>query len=103
MSETIKVRAKAFNGIVYVKALISHPMESGLRKNKKTGKKIPANHIQEVIARANGRLVMDAVWGGAFSRNPYLSFKYQGETGDIVKLMWVDNRGRNDSITYRVR
>jgi len=36
MSEsTIKVRARVKDGVAKVKCLISHPMETGLRKNKK--------------------------------------------------------------------
>lgn len=34
--KSIKIRAKAKNGVVTVKALISHKMETGLRKDKKT-------------------------------------------------------------------
>lgn len=32
-------------------ALMNHPMETGLRKDKKTGKMIPAHHIQKVAAK----------------------------------------------------
>ncbi len=49
---SIKVRAKVKKGEAKVKCLISHPMETGLRKDKKTGKLIPAHFIQEVELRA---------------------------------------------------
>jgi len=94
---SIKLRAKAKGGVVSVKALISHPMETGLRKDKKTGKKIPAHFIQEVSVKANGTEVMLAEWGPAVSKNPYLSFKYAGNAGDKVVLSWVDNTGKSDS------
>ena len=51
---TIKIRAKESKGIVTVKALIKHPMETGKRKNKKTGELIPPHYIQEVSGEANG-------------------------------------------------
>ena len=38
---TIKIRAKESNGVVTVKALMKHPMETGKRKDKKTGDNIP--------------------------------------------------------------
>ena len=41
-----------------VKALISHAMETGQRKDKKTGKKIPAHFIQEVTCSHNGNTVL---------------------------------------------
>jgi sulfur-oxidizing protein SoxZ len=103
MAKSIKLRAKAKNGIVTVKALMNHPMETGLRKDKKTGKLIPAHHIQEVMAKSGDSTVMNAVWGGAISKNPYLSFKYQGAKGDSLTLSWVDNKGGSDSITAKVK
>ncbi|MDH5361235.1 MAG: thiosulfate oxidation carrier complex protein SoxZ [Gammaproteobacteria bacterium] len=103
MAKTIKSRAKASGGEVTVKALISHPMETGLRKNKKTGKNFPAHFIQEVTASANGKQILVAEWGGAVSKNPYLSFKYSGKAGDKVTISWVDNKGEKDSATTSVR
>ncbi|MAQ73406.1 MAG: thiosulfate oxidation carrier complex protein SoxZ, partial [Gammaproteobacteria bacterium] len=43
---TIKIRARENNGSVTVKALIKHPMETGQRKNRKTGDLIPSQYIQ---------------------------------------------------------
>ena len=42
---TIKMRSKESNGVVTVKALIKHPMETGQRKNKKTGDMLSLIHI----------------------------------------------------------
>ena len=103
MAKSIKLRAKAKKGIVTVKALMSHPMETGLRKNKKTGKLIPAHHIQEVTAKVNDKLVLEGLWGGAISKNPYLSFKYPGAKGDTLTLSWVDNKGQSDSASTTVK
>ena len=95
---TIKIRAKVKDGITTVKALISHTMETGLRKDKKTGKKIPAHHITEVTAAHNGNTVMTANWGPAISKNPYLSFKFKGgAAGENVTISWLDNKGKGDS------
>ena len=91
---SIKIRAKNSGGVTTVKALIKHPMETGLRKDSKTGKLIPAHHINEVTAEHNGKTVMTANWGGAISKNPYLSFKFKGgAAGDTIKISWVDNMG----------
>ena len=95
---SIKIRAKAKDGVTTVKTLISHQMESGQRKNSKTGEKIPAHHVTEVMAEHNGKQVMSANWGGGISKNPYLSFKFKGAaSGDTVKISWVDNKGEGDS------
>jgi sulfur-oxidizing protein SoxZ len=101
---SIKIRAKAAGGVTTVKALISHPMETGLRKNKKTGKPIPAHFIQEVNCEHSGNNVLTALWGPAVSKNPYLSFKFTGaNAGDTLKLSWVDNKGESDSIETKIK
>ena len=100
----IKIRAKAKDGVTTVKTLMSHPMETGLRKDSKTGEKIPAHHITEVTAQHNGNVVMTANWGGAISKNPYLSFKFNGgASGDSIKIDWVDNKGGSDSAEAKIK
>ena len=101
---SIKIRAKAKDGVTMVKTLISHPMESGQRKDSKTGEKIPAHHVTEVMAEHNGKQVMSANWGGGISKNPYLSFKFKGAAaGDTVKISWVDNKGKGDSAEAQIK
>jgi sulfur-oxidizing protein SoxZ len=101
---SIKIRAKAKDGVTTVKTLISHPMETGLRKNSKTGKKIPAHHVTEVTAEHKGKQVMNAYWGGGISKNPYLSFKFKGAAaGDTIKISWVDNMGKGDSAEAQIK
>ena len=101
---SIKMRAKAADGVTTIKALISHPMETGTRKDKKTGNNIPAHFIQEVVCEHKGNTVMTANWGPAISKNPYLSFRFSGAAaGDTVKLSWVDNKGEKDSSETTVK
>ena len=100
---TIKLRSKESKGVVTVKALIKHPMETGQRKNKKTGEKIPAHFIQQVICKANNDEVITINWGPAVSKNPYLTFAYMGSKGDVVELTWEDNQGNKDSLQGEVK
>lgn len=101
--KSLKVKAKAKGSEVTVKALISHPMETGLRKDKKTGKVIPAHFVQEVKAEHNGNTVMTANWSGGISKNPYLSFKFDGGAkGDTLKVSWTDNMGEGDSVDAKI-
>ena len=103
MANSIRIRAKAAGGEVVVKALITHPMETGLRKDKKTGDKIPAHYIKEVKCEHGGKTVVNAQWGAAVSKNPYLSFAFTGaKAGDTIKLSWVDNKGESDSAEAKV-
>ena len=101
---SIKIRAKIKKGVCEVKALIKHPMETGLRKDKKTGKVIPAHYIQEVTCQHNGNEVLSGLWGGAISTNPYLSFFVDGvKKDDTISLSWVDNTGAKDSAEGKVK
>ena len=104
MANSIRARASAKGDTTTVKALITHPMETGLRKDKKTGKNIPAHFIQEVVCKHNGNAVMTAQWSGAVSKNPYLSFQFSGgKAGDSLEISWVDNTGGKDSVTAKVK
>lgn len=99
----IRIRAKMKGDVAEVKALMSHPMETGMRKNKKTGKKIPAHFINEVVCEHKGNKVLVASWGVAVSKNPYLSFKFKGAAkGDMVKVSWSDNKGESASADAKV-
>lgn len=94
----IKIRAKEKNGTVTVKSLLKHPMETGNRKDKKTGNEIPAHYITEVICEVNGKTVMTAYLGPGVSKDPYMSFDVKGaKKGETVKLSWVDNKGESAS------
>ena len=103
MAKSIKMRAKLDGDVTTVKALVSHPMETGLRKDKKTGKLVPAHFIQEVVCKHGDKTVMTAQWGAAISKNPYLSFKFKGAAGDTVKISWSDNNGKSDTTEVTVK
>jgi len=103
MANSIKVRAKLKGDVTEVKALMSHPMETGLRKDKKTGEVIPAHFIQEVVCKHNDKEVINAQWSGGVSKNPYIAFKFKGaEKGQSIELAWTDNQGGGDSATAEI-
>jgi sulfur-oxidizing protein SoxZ len=100
---SIKIRAKAKGDEVTVKALMTHPMETGTRKDSKTGELVPAHFIQEVKCTHGGNTVFTAYWSGGVSKNPYLSFKFSGAAkGDEMTLSWADNKGDSDSTTAKI-
>jgi len=99
----IRIRAKMKGDVTEVKALMSHPMETGLRKNKKTGEKIPAHFIQDVTCEHKGTQVLVAHWGVAISKNPYLAFKFTGAAkGDTINVSWSDNKGESASAEAKI-
>ena len=102
MAGSMRVRAKEKDGVVTVKALITHPMETGLRKDS-DGNVVPAHFIQEVTATVGGEVVFTANWGTGVAKNPYLSFKYKGSKGDLLTLTWTDNMGDSDSLEVEAK
>ena len=94
MAEEMKMRATMQGDAVDVKVLIQHIMETGLRKDQKTGKMIPAHFINQVSATLNGKMVLDMQWGVGISRNPFIGFRVKGaKVGDKVAVHAVDNLG----------
>lgn len=96
----IRIRANARDGVTTVRAIMNHEMETGQRKDKDTGEPIPAHFIQEVTAKWNDEVVMTGLWSSGVSKNPYLSFMFNGgEKGDTVEITWVDNKGESETGT----
>lgn len=101
MPDPMRIRAQAAGDKTTVRVLMSHEMETGLRKDP-SGKTIPAWFIQEVTAQLNGKPVLSAEWGPSVSKNPFLQFIVKGaKAGDKVAVTWRDNRGetRTDEAT----
>ena len=101
MADPMRIRAQAQGDKAIVRVLMSHEMETGLRKDS-AGKAIAAWFIQEVSAAHNGKPVLSAEWGTAVSKNPFLQFTIRGaKVGDKVSVSWTDNRGdkRTDEAT----
>ena len=98
MAEPMKIRASMAGDTADIKCLMNHVMETGLRKDPKTGTTVPAHHITNVTVAVGGKTVMDAQWGGGISKNPYLALKVKGAAkGDKVVVNWVDNTGDNNT------
>ena len=94
----MRIRAGMQGDVAEVKCLMNHVMETGLRKDAKTGAVVPAHHITTVTAKMNGKVVMDAQWGGGVSKNPYLAFRVKGaKVGDEFEVSWTDNTGKSES------
>jgi len=97
----IKLKAKSRKGTIKLKALVNHPMETGMRKQK--GKIVPANHIIELSVSVNGTAVLTSDIGSSISKNPYFQFWIAGAKGDTITLDYTDNNGKTGSKTVKSR
>ena len=102
-NEQGRIRAKAKDDGIAVRALINHPMETGSRQHPATNEVIPRHYIQQVVCEHNGAVVLSLDWGWGVSANPYLAFHIQqGQPGDTVVIRWIDDRGESASLDTQV-
>ncbi|MDO9393590.1 MAG: thiosulfate oxidation carrier complex protein SoxZ [Methylotenera sp.] len=93
-SDNMKMRAQLKGDVTEIKVLMSHPMETG-RKKDDFDRLIPAHFVQLLTATLNGQTVLEAQWGTGISKNPYLTFRLKGaKVGDTVVVTWLDNLGK---------
>ncbi|MEW6131867.1 MAG: thiosulfate oxidation carrier complex protein SoxZ [Pseudomonadota bacterium] len=103
MAEPMKIRATMQGDVADVKVLMNHPMETGLRKDAKTGQLVPAHYISTVTAKLNGTVVLEGNMAGGVSKNPYLGFKVKGaKSGDTIEISWEDNKGDKRTDTAKI-
>lgn len=89
----VKVPSKASAGeIITVKTLISHPMESGQRKDK-DGNVIPRKIINTFAATFEGEEVIRIKVEPAVSANPYFEFDMKVPGTGTLAFAWTDDDG----------
>lgn len=103
MAGKMRIRANTKDGVTTVKVLMSHPMETGLRKGP-DGAPVPKKHITDVMVTLNDKTVLQAFWGGSVSQNPFLEFSFDGgAAGDKLKVEWrdTDNETQAEEIALK--
>lgn len=94
----IKAPKSAKQGeIITIKTLISHVMETGLRKDKKTGELIPRQIINKFTAKFDGAEVFSVNLDAAISANPYFQFTMKAEKSGEFEFIWQDDNGKTYS------
>jgi sulfur-oxidizing protein SoxZ len=89
----LKVPKEAKKGeIIEIKTLLSHPMETGLRKDA-AGNTIPRKIINKFACEFNGKPVFSADIEPAVAANPYIQFNAKVEESGIFKFTWTDDDG----------
>ncbi len=90
----IKVPKTAAAGdVITIKTLISHKMESGQRKDKKTGNLIPRKIINKFNCEFNGNTVFGCDIDPAISANPFLEFSAKVTESGTFTFVWTDDDG----------
>ena len=102
MAGPMKMRATWANGFTDIRVLMTHPMETGQRKDP-DGNLVPMHFIQTISVQLNGKTVVDCEVSQGVSRNPVFSFRIKGGArGDKISVAWQDNKGESNSLDAAV-
>ncbi len=87
--------------VVEIRALIEHPMETGLRRDG-AGQAIARDILARFVARANGETVFAADFRNGTSANPYLVFFVRVERTTEFEFLWTHETGGIFRATGRI-
>jgi sulfur-oxidizing protein SoxY len=88
-----KIRIARQGALFEVKTLITHDMETGLRKDK-SGQPIPRHILKSFVCAVAGRPVFEATLHPGVSANPFLAFYARPEAGHAFEFTWTEESGR---------
>ena len=89
----IRIPREARKGaVIEIKTLISHPMETGHRRDTQ-GELIPRRIIHTFTCTYNGEEVFRADWHPAVTANPYLAFYTVATASGRLRFEWIDDDG----------
>jgi sulfur-oxidizing protein SoxZ len=98
----INVPAKAKRGeIIEIKALISHPMETGYRTGP-DGALVPRDIINRFVCTYNGEEIFSADLFPAIAANPFFSFTTVATESGLIAFRWFDDQGRAQLETAKI-
>lgn len=91
----VKVKPKKYNDgdVVQMSLMVMHPMETGLRKDKKTGEIVPAHYIDSVKFEYNGKVVTSMKVWESVSTNPVFSTYLKIDGLGELKVTFTENTG----------
>jgi sulfur-oxidizing protein SoxZ len=101
----VKIKPKKYKvgDIVKVDFIVIHPMDTGMQKDKKTGKIKPAHYIDSLTFSFDGKpFTTMKVWESV-STNPYFSVKYKVTGKGKITVDYTDNQGEKNSKSKKLK
>lgn len=99
----VKPKSYAIGEVVKVDFIVIHPMETGMRKDKKTGEIVPAHHINSVKFYYGEDLVTSMEVWESVSTNPYFSVNLKITKEAPLKVVFTDNQGLSMEKVYKIK
>jgi sulfur-oxidizing protein SoxZ len=87
--------------VIEIKTLISHPMETGYRRDM-VGRAIPRDIINRFVCTYNGIEVFSADFYPAIAANPFLSFFTVATESGTIALSWTGDDGQTQTETATI-
>jgi sulfur-oxidizing protein SoxZ len=98
----VQVPSVATKGEIFqVKALISHQMETGLRRDPQ-GDVIPRNIIKRFACRYNDIVVFGVDLHEAMAANPYIEFYLRANESGRLEFIWEEDGGHTYALTHQL-
>jgi len=98
----VQVPSSATKGEIFqVKALISHQMETGLRRDPQ-GDVIPRNIINKFSCRYNDIVVFGVDLHEAIAANPYIEFYLSATESGRLEFIWEEDGGHTYALTHQL-
>jgi sulfur-oxidizing protein SoxZ len=95
----ISVPATAARGeVITIKTLVSHPMETGFRRDA-LGSPIPRNILTDFVCRLDDDVIFRARFHPAVAANPFLAFHLRAERSGTLRFLWRDQNGEETVLT----
>ena len=88
--------------VIEIKALISHPMETGYRHTY-NGQVVPRDIIHSFVCTYNGEEVFRADLFPAIAANPFISFSTVATQSGTIKLAWTDDHGDTQTHSAEIK
>ncbi|HEV08787.1 MAG TPA: thiosulfate oxidation carrier complex protein SoxZ [Sulfurihydrogenibium azorense] len=91
----VKINPKDYKkgDLIRVDSVIMHPMDTGLVKDKESGKYIAAHYITNVEVYYGDEKITWMDLYGSVSANPFISFYVKATKTAPLKIVWKDNKG----------
>ena len=98
----VQVPSTAANGEIFqVKALISHQMETGLRRDPQ-GDVIPRKIINKFTCCYNDIVVFGVDLHEAMAANPYIEFYLRATESVRLEFIWEEDGGHAYALTHQL-
>jgi sulfur-oxidizing protein SoxZ len=83
--------------------MVMHPMDTGMRKDKKTGKLIPAHYINEVNFTFNDTSFTTMKTWESLSTNPVFTINFKVPGPGELKVVYKDNQGEVNEKSKKIK